>query len=81
LRRESGAVISPSEFEEARKQYIPQPGDGEQTLKMKAQNRKRVLDSLKSESGNVNQAPFEVTTGGGKSSGETAAQRAKRLGL
>lgn len=39
LRRESGAAISPSEFENARKQYFPQPGDYEATLQQKSQNR------------------------------------------
>ena len=39
LRRESGAVISPSEFENARKQYLPQPGDKASTLAQKKANR------------------------------------------
>ena len=42
LRRESGAVISPSEFKEARKQYFPQPGDGTEVLRQKKQNREIV---------------------------------------
>lgn len=46
LRRESGAVISPSEFVEARKQYIPQPGDEPTVLKLKAEARKTVKDSF-----------------------------------
>lgn len=46
LRRESGAVISPSEFDNARKQYLPQPGDSAAVLKQKASNRKMVIDSL-----------------------------------
>jgi hypothetical protein len=39
LRRESGAVISPSEFENARQQYFPQYGDSPETLAQKAANR------------------------------------------
>ena len=39
LRRESGAVISPSEFAEARQQYLPVPGDQSDTLELKKQNR------------------------------------------
>ena len=39
LRRESGAVISPSEFANARQQYFPQYGDSAATLAQKAQNR------------------------------------------
>jgi hypothetical protein len=43
LRRESGAVISDSEFDNARKQYFPQPGDSEAVLKQKAANRKNAI--------------------------------------
>ena len=39
LRRESGAVISPSEFENAEKQYFPRPGDWPAVLKQKQANR------------------------------------------
>jgi hypothetical protein len=56
LRRESGAVISPEEFNNARKQYFPQPGDDENTLKLKEQNRKTVYESFARESG-PNYAP------------------------
>jgi hypothetical protein len=40
LRRESGAAIAPSEFENARKQYFPQIGDSPAVLKQKSDNRK-----------------------------------------
>lgn len=46
LRRESGAAISESEFENARLQYFLQPGDSKQVLEQKRQNRKRVEQSL-----------------------------------
>jgi len=39
LRRESGAVISPSEFENAEMQYFPQVGDSKKVIEQKAQNR------------------------------------------
>ena len=39
LRRESGAVISPSEFEEGRRQYFTIPGDAVATIKQKKANR------------------------------------------
>lgn len=39
LRRESGAVISPSEFENAEKQYFPQIGDSDAVIAQKAKNR------------------------------------------
>lgn len=53
LRRESGAVISPTEFSEARKQYLPVPGDGEEVLAQKKQNRQAVYDNLKRAAGNA----------------------------
>lgn len=46
LRRESGAVITDDEFLNARRQYFPQPGDGEGTLTQKAANRKLVVDEF-----------------------------------
>ncbi len=39
LRRESGASISPAEFDNARKQYFPQPGDSDEVIEQKRQNR------------------------------------------
>ncbi len=46
LRRESGAVISPEEFENANKQYFPMPGDSQEVLKQKAQGRKTAVDAM-----------------------------------
>lgn len=46
LRRESGAVISDQEFENAEKQYFAQPGDSEQTLLQKAINRNTVINNF-----------------------------------
>jgi hypothetical protein len=51
LRRESGAVISPTEFTEARQQYLPQPGDSIETLSLKKKNRDLVYNQLKSAAG------------------------------
>lgn len=51
LRRESGAVISDEEFDNANKQYFPQPGDTEDVLRQKAQNRKVVIDGMKRDAG------------------------------
>lgn len=39
LRRESGAAISESEFDNARKQYFPQPGDEPKQIEQKRQAR------------------------------------------
>ena len=51
LRRESGAAISDSEFKSGETQYFPRAGDGEDTLKQKAENRRMVLEGMKKEAG------------------------------
>ena len=53
LRRESGAVISEQEFENADQQYFPQPGNKEDVLKQKAQNRAVVVAALRLEAGDA----------------------------
>lgn len=47
LRRESGAVISPEEFREAKSQYLPLPGDTPETLAQKTANRRYVFETMK----------------------------------
>jgi len=51
LRRESGAAISPGEFESAQLQYLPQPGDTKPVLDQKKRNRETVAAGLKAEAG------------------------------
>lgn len=51
LRRESGAAISPSEFENAEMQYFPRAGDDENVLAQKLANRQLALEGLKAEAG------------------------------
>ena len=51
LRRESGAVISEQEFDNADKQYFPQPGDSEAVMAQKAQNRANAIEGLRVGSG------------------------------
>ena len=51
LRKESGAVISPPEFENARLQYFPQPGDGPKVLAQKAKNRATALAGIERAAG------------------------------
>lgn len=46
LRRESGAVISDAEFDNARKQYFPQPGDTADVIKQKRANRAEALRGI-----------------------------------
>lgn len=57
LRRESGAVISPSEFAEARQQYLPQPGDSPENLAQKKANRQYVFETMKRAGGRAYEPP------------------------
>jgi hypothetical protein len=63
LRRESGAVISPSEFENARLQYFPQPGDTPEVIQQKKRNRKLATEGIVREAG-PNYAPPPAISGG-----------------
>lgn len=49
LRRESGAAISQTEFDSARKQYFLQPGDSGAVAKQKAENRQLATRGLLAE--------------------------------
>lgn len=46
LRRESGAVISDAEFDNANRQYFPQYGDSAEVIKQKAANRRSAIQGL-----------------------------------
>jgi hypothetical protein len=54
LRRESGSAISQSEFDNARIQYFPQPGDSPQVLEQKRNNRQSAIQGLKRAAGSMN---------------------------
>lgn len=47
LRQESGAVISEQEFENAKKQYFPQPGDKKEVIEQKRKNRMLAIQGFK----------------------------------
>jgi hypothetical protein len=49
LRRESGAVISPSEFQNAEQQYFPQIGDAPGVMAQKAANRRTAIEGIRVE--------------------------------
>lgn len=51
LRRESGAVISDQEFDNANKQYFPVPGDGPEVIAQKRRNRETAIQGLEIGSG------------------------------
>ena len=54
LRRESGAAISQSEFDNARIQYFPQTGDSPEVKAQKSQNRKTAIEGIKKAAGSMN---------------------------
>lgn len=56
LRQESGAAISPSEFDSAKKQYFPQPGDSPEVIAQKSANRKLVIQGFATNAGNAGKA-------------------------
>jgi hypothetical protein len=49
LRRESGAAISPGEFETGDKQYFPQIGDSAKVIEQKARNRELAIKGVLAE--------------------------------
>lgn len=65
LRRESGAVISPQEFENATIQYFPQYGDSEAVIAQKKKNLETALSGIQRGAGAAyrSYAPKVVTTG------------------
>lgn len=53
LRQESGAVISPTEFDNAKKQYFPQPGDTAEVIAQKQRNMTTALKGMVQQSGSA----------------------------
>lgn len=62
LRKESGAVIADSEFENAQKQYFPQIGDSDEVIAQKAKNRELAMRMIVNGSGVQGQALINSTT-------------------
>lgn len=58
LRRESGAVISDQEFDNARKQYFPRPGDTKDVIEQKKLNRMQAIKGIAGAAGPAYRAPF-----------------------
>jgi len=66
LRRESGAVISDAEFENANIQYFPQFGDTEETLSQKQRNRQITMEGIRMGAGpSIFYTPTYPMAGGG----------------
>jgi hypothetical protein len=51
LRQESGAAISQGEWDNAKKQYFPQPGDDASVIEQKRLNRAQVINGFKTSAG------------------------------
>jgi hypothetical protein len=56
LRKESGATITPAEQDQARRVYIPMPGDAPAVLKQKAENRALAIKALDAQTGSTPRA-------------------------
>lgn len=66
LRQESGAAIGSSEFDNARKQYFPQPGDSAAVIQQKARNRQLAIQGFDNNAGKAKMTPnpFMPTSSG-----------------
>lgn len=72
LRQESGAAISDSERASYDAQYFPQPGDSQEVIDSKAQNRAQVIGSYKNAAGPAYAPPIgAVNNSSNADSGET----------
>jgi hypothetical protein len=67
LRRESGAVISPSEFDNGEKQYFPQLGDSAAVIQQKANNRAIATRGVQAEIPKAQRGVVREIIGGGNS--------------
>lgn len=68
LRRESGAVISESEFSNAEKQYFPQIGDSAEVKRQKADNRHISLEGMKADVPTGRRGQIDTIASGDKTS-------------
>lgn len=57
LRKESGAAIGQNEFDNARKQYFPQPGDSPDVVQQKTNNRSIAIQGLNKAAGKAAYTP------------------------
>lgn len=62
LRQESGAAISQSEFDNAKRQYFPQPGDSADVIAQKARNRQIAIEGFKRNAGRAAWNPDSIPT-------------------
>lgn len=60
LRKESGAAVTPSEFEQYDRIYFPQPGDSQETQNQKKLLRANFIDTEKMTAGNAWKDPVQL---------------------
>ncbi len=77
LRRESGAAIAPSEYENADRQYFPQPGDDPTTLANKARNRQAAVEGMVRGAGPTYQMPQGGAAPAAKAGGNELLDQAR----
>ena len=65
LRRESGAMIRPDEFDNANKQYFPMPGDTAEVIAQKRRNREQAIRGIAAGAGPAWQPPYVFDDKGG----------------
>lgn len=57
LRKESGAAITPQEFESQFTRYFPQSGDGPEQIEIKRQLREQAIEAIRDQAGDLVKAP------------------------
>ena len=80
LRRESGAAISNSEFDNARMQYFPQPGDSAKVIEQKRRNRELATRGVLAEVPDQQSRVQQVTGVGQRAPGYPQQRTATRTG-
>lgn len=81
LRRESGAAIADSEYENADKQYFAQPGDSPAVIQQKKKNRETAYEGIRRAGGTAAPGPGPVSAPKVNISREQALAELKRRGL
>lgn len=77
LRRESGAVISDSEFDNAEKQYFPQIGDADEVKAQKENNRQIAIRGVQAEVPKASRGVLKEIQGGAAGSWDDADKEAR----
>jgi hypothetical protein len=80
LRRESGAAISQSEFDNANKQYFPQPGESAEKIAEKRKNRQDAIAGVAGGGGQSYKPPFTFSQTGDMVATGNAGQGAAGAG-